>query len=222
MNAEIYFPRNGRAFGQTSGQSFDDTIKKLGELKINIIYKTEINLTSDSVSEALSVSESGDEKIGMIFIADILSSDSEENAEEVLSSIGLVGKLKRYETKCRSPKDKDSDDDAADGKKKKKKKSRKKDSQTEKIDISDGVIDVVQDKLYFYTLEHNNKLIVLLPRHEDIGSDFSSVIYSAAKKLVAPKEKTIPLQGRQTYRCCKKGDPSSGNLHLPCFILYAA
>ena len=30
MNAEIYFPRNGKAFGQTSEKSFDTTVKKLG------------------------------------------------------------------------------------------------------------------------------------------------------------------------------------------------
>ena len=57
MNAEIYFPRNGKAFGQTSEKSFEATIKKLGSVNVNIIYKTEINLTEDSIKEALRVSD---------------------------------------------------------------------------------------------------------------------------------------------------------------------
>ena len=49
MNAEIYFPREGRAFGQTAEKNFDETVKKLNDINVNIIYKTEVNLTEKSI-----------------------------------------------------------------------------------------------------------------------------------------------------------------------------
>ena len=97
MNAEIYFPRNGKAFGQTSERSFEVTIKKLTAENVNIIYKTEINLTEDSIKEALRVSDSGEEKIGMIFIADALSEDDPDKAKEFFESIGVIGKVNKLE-----------------------------------------------------------------------------------------------------------------------------
>ena len=69
MNAEIYFPRRGKAFGTTSEKSFESTVKKLNGMNVNVIYKTEINLTRESIVEALKVSDSGDDKIGLIFKA---------------------------------------------------------------------------------------------------------------------------------------------------------
>ena len=66
MNAEIYFPRNGKAFGQTADKGFEDTITKLNSIQVNIIYKTEINLTGESMAEALRVTDSGEDKMRIL------------------------------------------------------------------------------------------------------------------------------------------------------------
>ncbi len=195
MNAEIYFPRNGKAFGQTSDKSFEATIKKLNGINVNIIYKTEINLTEESINEALRVSESGDERIGIIFIADALSKDSTREAEQFFENAGIISKVKRIESPWRDPDKEDHDSESdQDGKKKKKKKKSKKskkgdDSADEIIDISAGNVVVEQKKFYAYTAEYNNKLIVLLPKHEELQTTFNAVIYTAARKVVAPKKK---------------------------------
>ena len=103
MNAEIYFPRNGKAFGQTSEKSFETAIKKLTSVNVNIIYKTEINLTEESISEALKVSDSGEEKIGMFFVADALTEDDPEKAREFFEGIGILSKVKRLESEWHDP-----------------------------------------------------------------------------------------------------------------------
>ena len=109
MNAEIYFPRNGMAFGQTSEKSFEETIKKLSNSNVNIIYKTEINLTEDSIVEALKVTESGDDKIGLVFIADVLESDNAQKAKKFFEDIGVTGKVRRIEAECIDPLLEDAD-----------------------------------------------------------------------------------------------------------------
>ncbi len=195
MNAEIYFPRNGKAFGQTSETSFENTIKKLGELNVNIIYKTEINLTEDSITEALKVSDSGDERIGMIFIADALSEDDPEKAKEFFESIGIIGKVRRIEADCIDPENIDTASSSASsesgGKKKKKKKKKKKSAEepSEPIDISQVQVSVAKTRMYAYAAEYNNKLIALLPKHDVLDTSFCQILYTAAKKLVAPKKK---------------------------------
>ena len=103
MNAEIYFPREGKSFGQTAEKSFEDTVRKLNEINVNIIYKTEVNLTEKSISEALRVSESGDENIGLIMIADVLSEDSPERAKEFFEKMGILGKIQRIEAEYLDP-----------------------------------------------------------------------------------------------------------------------
>jgi len=103
VNAEIYFPRNGKAFGRTSEKSFEDTIKKLNGMNVNIIYKTEINLTEESIREALKVTETGDDKIGLIFIADALTADDEQQAKALFESFGVIGKIRRIQGECIDP-----------------------------------------------------------------------------------------------------------------------
>ena len=213
MNAEIYFPRNGKAFGQTSENSFETTIKKLGGINVNIIYKTEINLTEESINEALKVSASGEEKIGLIFIADALSKDSTKEAEEFFESIGIIGKVKRIEAPWRDPLNEDSDTGSSGPAKQGKKKKKKKKTETgseDLIDISAGNVVVEQKSFYAYSAEYNNKLIVLLPKHEDMQTSFSSVIYTAACKIVAPKKKHsfwkkfIPCKGDKAFDVIRK------------------
>ena len=234
MNAEIYFPRNGKAFGQTSEKSFETAIKKLTSVNVNIIYKTEINLTEESISEALKVSDSGEEKIGMIFVADALTEDDPEKAREFFEGIGILSKVKRLESEWHDPMvENDPSDPDAGGKKRKKRKKNyndiiedeyedgyedeyededeNKDKDTDKdtdkdkdddmIDISGGYVSIERKPFYAYCAEYSSKLIVLLPEHESLDTDFVSVLYTAARKAVVPKKKRsfwkriIPCKG---------------------------
>ena len=212
MNAEIYFPRNGKAFGQTSEKSFDTTVKKLGGINVNIIYKTEISLTEESINEALKVSASGDEKIGLIFIADALSKDSSAEAEEFFENAGIISKVKRIEAPWRDPLSDEGAHSAGTAKqgKKKKKKNKSGGDGDELIDISAGNVVVEQKSFYAYSAEYNNKLIVLLPKHDELQTSFSQLIYTAACKVVAPKRKHsfwkrfIPCKGDRPFDVIRK------------------
>ena len=221
MNAEIYFPRNGKAFGQTSERSFEVTIKKLTAENVNIIYKTEINLTEDSIKEALRVSDSGEEKIGMIFIADALSEDDPDKAKEFFESIGVIGKVNKLESEWFDPieetaqepdyEDEEEDEEEKPSKKqKKKKKGKDKSNEEETIDISKVLVSVERKPFYAYTAEYNGKFILLLPEHESLDTNFISVLYTAAKKSVVPKKKRsfwkriIPCKGDGPFDVVRK------------------
>ena len=217
MNAEIYFPRNGKAFGQTADKSFEETIKKLNGINVNIIYKTEINLTEESMMEALKVSDSGDEKIGLIFVADAMMKDSSQQAQEFFENIGVIGKVKRVESACFDPMQEQGSTDVAEKSSKTKKKKKKERTQTvpeseeELIDISGGSVSIERKRFYAFTAEYHNKLIVLLPSHEELETDFNTVLYTAAKKVVAPTKKKrafwkrfIPCKGDRPVDVIRK------------------
>ena len=189
MNAEIYFPREGRAFGQTAEKNFDETVKKLNDINVNIIYKTEVNLTEKSISEALKVSESGDEKISLILIADVLSEDSPEKAKEFFESIGILGKVKRIEAEFTDPDDPDFDKESNKQHSDKKTKKSKKNKNQEPIDINNSIITVENRPVYAYGIEYNNKLLVILPKYDVLNISFISVLYSVAKSVAAPDKK---------------------------------
>ena len=189
MNAEIYFPREGRAFGQTAEKNFDETVKKLNDINVNIIYKTEVNLTEKSISEALKVSESGDEKIGLILIADVLSEDSPEKAKEFFESIGILGKVQRIEAEFIDPDDPDFDNGTNKQQSNKKTKKSKKNKNEDPIDINQSIITVENRPVYAYGIEYNNKLLVILPKYDILNISFISVLYSVAKSVAAPDKK---------------------------------
>ena len=190
MNAEIYFPREGKAFGQTSEKNFDETIRKLNDINVNIIYKTEINLNEKSISEALKVSESGDEKIGLILIADVLSEDSSEKAKEFFESIGILGKIQRIEAAYLDPEDNGSKSDSSTGQSGKRKKSRKnKNADAEPIDISQSIITVENRPVYAYAIEYNNKLLVIMPKYDVLNISFTAELYSVASAVANPSSK---------------------------------
>ena len=191
MNAEIYFPREGRSFGQTSESGFDETVKKLNDINVNIIYKTEVNLNQKSISEALKVSESGDEKIGLIMIADVLSEDSSEKAKEFFESMGILGKIQRIEAEYIDPNDNDaSGDHSAKASAKKSRKSRKnKNADTEPIDITQSIITIENRPIYAYAVEYNNKLLVILPKFDVLNISFSTELYSVATAVASPSSK---------------------------------
>lgn len=203
MNAEIYFPREGTSFGQTSDKNFDDVIKKLNEMDVNIIYKTEVNLNKKSISDALAVTESGDERIGMIFIADAIDEDSPEKAKEFLDGMGIVGKIKRTEAFVIDPKNLGTDENQNEQKASdsqngntdkvhaKKSKGEKKRKKNDTVDISSGdvILTFEKEKCFAYSVEYNNKLIVLLPVPQCVGTTFDSVIYTVAHQIMHPKKK---------------------------------
>ena len=189
MNAEIYFPREGRAFGQTAEKNFDETVKKLNDINVNIIYKTEVNLTEKSISEALKISESGDEKIGLILIADVLSEDSPEKAKEFFESIGILGKVKRIEAEFIDPNDSDFNNESSKQQSNKKLKKSKRNKGQEPIDINNSIITIENRPVYAYGIEYNNKLLVILPKYDMLNISFISVLYSVAKSVASPDKK---------------------------------
>ena len=97
MNSELYFPRNGKSFSRTSELDFEDTVKLLGEIDINIIYKTEISLTKESLTDALEESSGGSDKIHLIAVADAFSEPDENKVGAFLNDLGIEGKIKKIE-----------------------------------------------------------------------------------------------------------------------------
>ena len=49
MNTELYFPREGKSFAQTSEKAFEKTVKELSEIDVSILFKTEVNLSRESI-----------------------------------------------------------------------------------------------------------------------------------------------------------------------------
>ena len=211
MNAEIYFPREGKSFGCTSEKGFEEAVKGLNDIDVNIIYKTEINLTEKSLSEALKVTDSGNDKINMVLIADTLSDDSPEKAKEFFSSIGIVGKVKRIDAVYKETVQKDSDNSAEKEypDKKSRKQAEKQQKELEKLhkkqekelkkkkynNSEEKISDVKpsendgEKKFFAYSAEHNKKLIIILPKPEFLDTDFNTLMFSVVNAVVNPKKK---------------------------------
>ena len=105
MNAELYLPKDGKVFSKTSDNAFEESVKLLSDIDINIIYKTEINMTKASVTEALRETKSGEDKIDLVIIADALNSDSSEDAAKLFEKLGINEKIKTIEAPAVSSKD---------------------------------------------------------------------------------------------------------------------
>ncbi len=105
MNAELYLPKDGKVFAKTSDDAFEESVKLLSDIDINIIYKTEINMTKASVTEALRETKSGEDKIDLVIIADALNSDSSEDAAKLFEKLGINEKIKTIEARTVSSKD---------------------------------------------------------------------------------------------------------------------
>ena len=97
MNTELYFPREGKSFAQTSEKAFEKTVKELSEIDVSILFKTEVNLSRESIQQALKETTTGSEKIDLIFIADALKSSDKKEANEIAASLGIEGKLTPFE-----------------------------------------------------------------------------------------------------------------------------
>ena len=211
MNAEIYFPREGKSFGRTAEKSFDETVRKLNEINVNIIYKTEVNLTEKSIAEALKVSESGDENIGLIMIADVLSEDSAEKAKEFFEKMGILGKIQRIEAEYLDPlTDGSENENSVKQSAGKKKRSKKDKNSAELIDISQSIVTIENRPVYAYAVEYNNKLLVILPRYDVLNIDFTAELYSVASAVANPSSKEafwkrfIPCSGDRPFDVVRK------------------
>ncbi len=202
MNAEIYFPREGTSFAQTTEDEFDNTIKKLNSIGFNVMYKTEINMNKASVEEAFKVTDSGSDNISFVVISDAVEEDDADKAAELLKNIGITEKAKRisfssakYDTVENAENNK-TGDKTAEKEKKRIDKLRKKQEKALKKMKSDGAVTDISEsykpedkKLYAYTVEYNGKLVLLLPKTENVDTDFNTLLYSSVKKVISPKKK---------------------------------
>ena len=201
MNSELYFPRNGKSFAKTSEMDFEDTVKMLGDIDINIIYKTEINLTQESFTDALEESAGGSEKIHLVVVADAFRKNDQEKAMEGFRELGIEGKIKKIEAPVI---DLDSMID-----------ERHRNDKitpvmpTLKVDdgsVEENVVVLGQPKKQHHTDENeedekedktitayttvcNQILVVFLPEEKTAGEDFNTILYSVCKSLLRPKAK---------------------------------
>lgn len=228
MKAEIYFPREGSSFAKTLENEFEDTLKKLSEVDVNIIYKTEINLKSQSILEALKVTDSGNENISLVVVADGVKEDNIDKTKEFFESIGIIEKVKRVEFSLTAAEtEKEIKNAAIKSKEAKKafKKEQKEKKRLEKIHKEqekqlkkqniklDKNIDTKQSdekKLFSYYAEHNGKIILLIPDPEDVNEDFNQILYQSIKAVLNPKKKVafwkrfIPCSGDRPIDVVRK------------------
>ena len=211
MNTELYFPRSGKAFAETSKKIFEDVVKLLSESDVNIIFKTEINLTKDSVSEALNETLSGDDKIDFIITADALKSSDLEEAQKLLEEIGVTGKLRKITAPALDPNkimeekedsaavlqlETDESDDDAESEKQEQKETEEKNEEPKTITA--------------FCTEYKNRMMILLPTEEFAGCDFSTILYSVSQSVLKPKQKHkfwkrfIPCSGDSPFDVIRK------------------
>ncbi len=233
MNAEIYFPREGKSFVNTSDKAFENTIKRLNGINVNIIYKTEVNLTEKSLIDALKVTDSGNEQIGLVIIADGIQEDSIEKAQEFFKNIGVIEKVKRIEPENESEDESENNETSEPIDKKSRKIAEKKAREIEKLhkrqekefkksqkkqsnvltlieSNNDKNIEEVEEKKSFaFICEHNNKLILLLPEM-DTTDEFNTELYNAVRTVINPEKKNgfwkrvIPCSGDRPVDVVRK------------------
>lgn len=230
MYTELYFPRDGKSFSKTTDKDFEGTVKQLSELDINIIYKTEVNLTKESISQALKETSSGEDLIDLIMIADAVKEDDIEKARALLEELGISGgKVKRLEVAQKNenstkPNEKKRNTIVIEEAPGIKIESPAKPALTlDKGDEPDPVfagdtaeIETkeadVQNKniIYAFSVEYNKKLIILLPTEEAVGADFSTILCSISNAVMHPKQKSafwkrfIPCSGDSPFDVVRK------------------
>ncbi len=226
MNSELYFPRNGKSFAETSEMDFEDTVKLLGDIDINIIFKTEINLTKESVIDALEESSGGSDKIHLIAVADAFTDPDQDKVQRFVNNeLGIEGKLKKIEApvidlnsilddKRKNDKitpvmpalkvdDGESEEDEGDvvllsG------------TGSKKTAEAAGPEEPEEKLLTAYSVEYNDILVVFLPEKESAGENFNTILYSVTKKLLKPKSKPkfwkrfIPCSGDSPFDVIRK------------------
>lgn len=174
MNAEIYFPREGYSLEASKTESFDNAVKKLAELDVQVMYKTEISIFGESISSALHVSAEGDDKIEMILIADVLNSDSKDEATAFFKTIGITKKINRlsavYKTETEEVTAAVNTEGMTEREKKKALKKAEKETRKSQKEIADG------KTLYAYSGMLGNTKVVLFPKYDEKEIDFANLL----------------------------------------------
>ena len=217
MNTELYFPREGTSFPKTAEKDFDNRVRQLSDMDINIVYKTEVDLTKKSIHEALKETSSGDEKIELVMIADALESDSQESAQELLDKLEISGKLKKIvaaEAESRKPEIKKlikekqpeapqieikasgslviDESEEQDIEVDETEKTEPEETGSEKDNDNDGEgVKLVGNKnsLTAYSVEYKGMLVILLPSENFTGLDFGTILYRISNSIVHPQKK---------------------------------
>lgn len=216
MNSELYFPRTGKSFAQTSEMDFEDTVKLLGDVDINIIYKTEINLTKDSFTEALEESAGGSEKMHLIVVADAFRNPDPEKVNAFLNRLGVESKIKKIEAPV-------IDLDAILEEKRKNDKVtpvmptlKVDDAPAAEEKTAPAAADEKETEekeartITAYTTVYRQILVVFLPEEKTAGENFNTILYSVCKSLLKPKSKSklwkrfIPCSGDSPFDVIRK------------------
>lgn len=192
----MYFPRNGKSFSRTSELDFEDTVKLLGEIDINIIYKTEISLTKESLTDALEESSGGSDKIHLIAVADAFSEPDENKVGAFLNDLGIEGKIKKIEAPVidlnailESKRKNDKITPLMPTLKLDENEANNADEDIVDISSSSEVPEAEQKHITAYSVEYKNILVVFLPEEELAEENFNTILYSVAKRLLKPTAK---------------------------------
>ncbi len=223
MNSELYFPRNGKSFSKTSEMDFEDTVKLLGDIDINIIYKTEISLTKESFTDALEESSGGSEKIHLIVVADAFSDPDPDKVHRLLSDLGVEGKIKKIMAPV-------ADLDAILENSRKNDKItplmptlKIDDGESSNTDDNEQTVNLMQPKpsdsqntepetkkITAYSTVYNDILVVFLPEEKSVDENFNTILYSVTKNILKPKSKPkfwqrfIPCSGDSPFDVIRK------------------
>ena len=206
MNTELYFPRSGSSFAKTTESSFDTVVRKLSGMDINIIYKTEINLTASGIADALKESIGGSDKIELILIADALDSTDQSAAEKLLDGLEIHGRIRKLDYTVTKQKDNDKSSEdympvpAL----------RIESGNTEEIDISKADDTPSEINIVAYAVDQDNHMIVLLPKEEAAGCEFGEILQTVCAGIIKPKQKNsfwkrfIPCSGDSPFDVVRK------------------
>lgn len=222
MNSELYFPRNGKSFSKTSEVDFEDTVKLLGDIDINVIFKTEINLTKESINDALEESSSGNDKIHLVVVADSFSDPDQEKVQDIIENLGIESKIKKIEAPVKNldailekrrsneiitptmPALKVEGGESAEENSEDK-------NENKAVELLPENAEEKEEKIITaFTAEYNDILVVFLPDEESAGENFNTILYSVAKRLLRPKKKPklwkrfIPCSGDSPFDVIRK------------------
>lgn len=210
MNTELYFPREGRSFSLTTEKAFEKTVKKLSDTDITILFKTEVNLTKESITQAVNETTKGSEQIDLIVIADAVDTKDKDAAQASAANFGIDAKLKPLEV---TVKPEESEEEAADEAPAKGtlKIDTENDPEPEPVPKAEEPKKEEAAKTFTaFTAEYKNTLVMLLPKAEFSGVEFSEMLYFACASLSQPKQKEafwkrfIPCSGDSPFDVVRK------------------
>lgn len=213
MNTELYFPREGKSYPLTTEKAFERTVKKLSDIDVTILFKTEVNLTKESIAQALRETTNGSEQIDLVVIADAVNTTEKDVAQALAADFGIDGKLRPLEVTIQPDTDNKDENEADDNDNVTAKGSLKIDtaSEPEPKPVKEEPKEQEEQKTFtVFTTEYKNTLVMLLPVSEFSGIDYSEMLYAAASSVVQPKQKDafwkrfIPCSGDGPFDVVRK------------------